>query len=307
MKNIRVRSHVFLLSVFALLSSGNSVETATAQWSKAGLDQLQVKCLVVVDARLYAATFGQGIFYSDNYGDSWHELNEGLQNKSVYSLIVHGDSLIAGTRSGVYFITPLATAWALLTTAWPSETRAYSLLSISDKIYVGSKAGVFKVNGKDGQSTLLTTGMSAEPYVLSLAMNGSSILAGTQDGLYNSADLGNSWSIDSNVPKLTVGQVGFLNKLVFAPTDGEGIAKFQNGKWSLANNGLTSLKVFTVLAVNGKIICGTSQGVFESSDQGANWRSLNNALTSSSVVNNFAFTQGLLFACTDQGIYKIQF
>lgn len=63
----------------------------------------------VRNGRLYAGTFGQGVFVSNNWGDTWSPFNEGLTggifntHLFISDLLVHGDSLFAATSgAGVY-------------------------------------------------------------------------------------------------------------------------------------------------------------------------------------------------------------
>jgi len=55
------------------------------------------------NGRLYAGTFGQGVFISDDLGDSWQAFNQGLAGgvlntqRFIADLVVRGDSLYAAT------------------------------------------------------------------------------------------------------------------------------------------------------------------------------------------------------------------
>lgn len=51
---------------------------------------------------LYAATQGEGVFISNDYGRSWDSINTGLTNRNIYSFAVIGTNLFAGTAIGVF-------------------------------------------------------------------------------------------------------------------------------------------------------------------------------------------------------------
>ena len=68
-----------------------------------------IQSAIVRNGRLYAGTFGQGVFISDNLGLTWQAYNQGLvggfldSQLDLSDLVVRGDSLYAGTfGAGVY-------------------------------------------------------------------------------------------------------------------------------------------------------------------------------------------------------------
>ena len=112
--------------VFAVWANGDTivagVDTATwvstnagASWKVSARVYSPAVPLAPVDAvllrngRLYAGTFGQGVFVSDDLGDHWQPFNEGLtggfadSQLDVGSLVVRSDTIYAGTLgAGVY-------------------------------------------------------------------------------------------------------------------------------------------------------------------------------------------------------------
>lgn len=70
---------------------------------------ISVQGVAVRDGRIYAGTYGQGVFVSDDLGDTWTAYNQGLSggifgtHNFLSDLMVHGDSLYASTAgAGVY-------------------------------------------------------------------------------------------------------------------------------------------------------------------------------------------------------------
>lgn len=43
-----------------------------------------------------------GVFISRNEGNSWTQINNGLSNLNIWSLVINGDYIFAGTWSGVF-------------------------------------------------------------------------------------------------------------------------------------------------------------------------------------------------------------
>ncbi len=68
-----------------------------------GLTNYDIRSLVVIGTKIFAASYNGGIFVSNNYGANWTSANNGLTNDSVQVLIVEDTILFAGTDgSGVF-------------------------------------------------------------------------------------------------------------------------------------------------------------------------------------------------------------
>lgn len=69
-------------------------------WSKAdnGLDAgyWGINSFAFSDKNIFVTT-ENGIFYSDNYGQNWYALNDGLINRNVGSIVIFNDTLFVGT------------------------------------------------------------------------------------------------------------------------------------------------------------------------------------------------------------------
>ena len=73
-----------------------------------------------------------------------------------------------------------------------------------------------------------------------------------------------------------------INTSIFAGTLGGGVyLSTDNGtSWNTANNGLTSMYVYTLYAVNTNLFAGTIGGAYLSTNNGTSWNTVNNGLTS---------------------------
>ena len=65
----------------------------------------------VSGTNLFAGTYRGGVFLSTNNGTNWFAVNTGLTDVNVFSLIVSGTSIFAGTPSGVFRSTNNGTNW----------------------------------------------------------------------------------------------------------------------------------------------------------------------------------------------------
>jgi hypothetical protein len=120
-------------NVFSIWSSGDTlaagVDTAVYFSTNGGLSWrastkptpavTSIQGLWVRDGRIYAGTFGQGVFVSDDRGATWRGFNEGLVggilNTQLFisDLVVRGDSLYAATSGAGMYVRGLtgATTW----------------------------------------------------------------------------------------------------------------------------------------------------------------------------------------------------
>jgi photosystem II stability/assembly factor-like uncharacterized protein len=76
-----------------------------ANWIDVGLSNQAVVALTTYENRLlFAGSFlrGHGVFRSENNGDSWETINNGLSNRIIEALIINGDKLFAATDSGLF-------------------------------------------------------------------------------------------------------------------------------------------------------------------------------------------------------------
>ena len=78
--------------------------------------------------RLFAGSSYNGMFRSTDNGESWKEVNSGLANTSVFSLISHDSTLFAGTfGSGIFLSTDNGESW----TSFSSGLNAFNVYSLA--------------------------------------------------------------------------------------------------------------------------------------------------------------------------------
>ena len=88
-----------------------------------GLDDSKLYCLAVDAAdRVYLGT-GARLLRSDDAGDSWEVVGDGLDGVTVYELAAHaGGTLLASTSSGMYRSTDAGRTFHH--TPWPARGGA---------------------------------------------------------------------------------------------------------------------------------------------------------------------------------------
>jgi len=215
---------------------------------------------------VYAGSAGQGVFRSTDKGLTWSLKQDGFVASIVNCLVRAPDnSMYAGTDgNGLHRTTDGGASWVPVPTI-PLADRINSLaLDDSGKILVGTW----------GQGILRQSGNDstwqrmAYGYFYSIATSpGGVILAGVDVGkVLHSTDYGKTWAADS-----------------------------------VTDQGVLSV----VDGMDGFLYAGTSQkGVFRSSDLGGTWIQKISGLTNLSIRGFLARQSGILFACTDLGLFK---
>ncbi|MFH0992289.1 MAG: hypothetical protein V1799_19995 [bacterium] len=150
-------------------------------WKQAGLGGCFISSLAFSDKYLFAGTLGSGIFISSDEGISWNQINNGLTNKTVYSLAVSGTNVFAGTDQGVFLSTNNGTNWIRTTTYY----GVLALAVVDKKIFCGTQyGGVYLTTNNGTNWTQVNTGLTTS-YIYSFGVVGTDLFAGTYNsGVY---------------------------------------------------------------------------------------------------------------------------
>lgn len=219
--------------------------------------------------KIFIASDGDGIFYSEDLGTSWNFSNNGLSDSAVKSLACKNDSILfAGAKNRiVLFSYDTGNTW------------------ISNNMY--------------GTGNIVSS---------FLVMPNGDVFAGqTADGIFLSTDNGQTWLevglCCAGVLSIIANNAG----VIFAGTNAGGVYRSTNGGtvWDVVNNGITNMKI-NALAVNGTgdLFAGTNGGMFRSSDNGDNWTQINSGLTTLTITDIAIHKSGHIFITTDsEGVF----
>jgi hypothetical protein len=133
----------------------------------------------------YIATRYEGVFRSNDRGDTWTQLDLGLNGEArrVRDVVVYDDRLYAGTHDGLYRLEE-GDVWTPVP-AFPQQTIVFSLLADQDAFYAGTGQGLFRSEtGEDW------TRVDAFPFtiVYDLVTTGANLVAATDDGIITGRD-----------------------------------------------------------------------------------------------------------------------
>jgi photosystem II stability/assembly factor-like uncharacterized protein len=325
-----LRKNQGLLQTF-VWSLASAPQTAVAQMLN-GWGVLQsltgAPAVPLTASRLYAGTWGGGVFRSTDGGLSWEERPQGLGLPYVYAVeAAPGDPNIvyAGTfysNNGVYKSTDGGDTWFEVSTGLEGSNRVIFSLAVDptvpDRVYAGTWDGVFK-STDGGASWRATTGLPVEgeegTEVMALAINPQFpqiLYAGTYgQGIYKSTDSGETWfPINSGLPPEAFVFDVLVDPqqpdIVYVATSNR-VYKSENSgaTWRVLDRGMPQEAV-RALSFDPtdprRVFAGThSRGVYWSMDRGEHWAPLNSGLVNRNIraLHIASASSPMLYAGTD--------
>jgi hypothetical protein len=240
-------------------------ESASYSISNSGNDAVGPTRGFTSDASYVYTCSSQGVFRSDNNGNSWVSKSNGLGNLLNSGIIHVNGKLFVGTPTGVFKSTDQANSWSA---AGMAGIDVRCLTAIGDTIFAGTNgSGIYKtmdggINWQAVNSGLTSTNFRA------IEAKGNAIFAGGQigTGVFRSINGGASWTLLSG--GLATGSYrGFAqnSQLIVAGSFGAGVFySLNNGDtWTAINNGLTDLTIFDLELNSNYILAATNtKGVF---------------------------------------------
>lgn len=184
--------------------------------------------------RLYAGTFGQGVFTSDDLGATWHDFNQGLvggfQNSQldVVDFQVRGDTMVAATAGAGVYARGLDAAgtWHPFGDVFePNQAPNVNSLALGASrllAMAGANGMVFRRDSGDAEwtiSNLDNVGLHPGLTGQSAAWTGAGWVVGTNIGVFRSVSGQEPWTLSGPV-------LGSLDWTTFATRGRELFAAF---------------------------------------------------------------------------------
>ncbi|MFA6540896.1 MAG: T9SS type A sorting domain-containing protein [Bacteroidota bacterium] len=253
------------------------VHTSNAQWIPTNGPTTEVIYSLAVgvnsagDTILFAGAYQGGVFRSDNYGDSWVEIDggnflmgdTGFTNSHIHALAASpnengGVTLFAGTEgNGIYLSANADTNWTAVNSGL-TNLNVYALVADSNNIFAGTSGGVFlSTNNGVGWVPTDTELRGYYGFVVSRTSAGDTVFV-KLDGngsVLRSTDRGENWlSINCGYPgwpcNAVVNSLAVNDTIMYACTYG-GIYYSLNGGSKWVNGHSIEYGSPIVLAVGG--------------------------------------------------------
>ncbi len=235
---------------------------------------------------IYGGTYGKSLYMTDNNGQTWSQVGAGFPSPSssffVYSLATSGNTIYAGTSSGIYLSTNRGVSWVHSGNMYMSENYALALAVNGNSLYAGTYAyGIHVSNDNAASFVSSNNGLQWYPgyptYIQTSEFLGlgSSVLAATYFGMYRTTNNGLNWN-NANEGILATDITAIVNNgsAVLAGSNWTGMfSSTDKGlTWNRANNGLPG-NFIRCMAVSGNDIFASIQNekVYRTTDNGASW------------------------------------
>jgi len=286
-EGLRVYENNTLSPIFVLTQKGNILYAGTGHdlfcstndgdsWQQ--LTNFQrgwgISGVAFIDDTIYIGRhIEESVFFSNDDGRSWTQIDSGLTDRLGPRLIASGTTLFAETLRHVFRLKAGETSWTKLVIKDPSKRD-----TISD--------------------------------ITKVVVSGEVVYAAADKGLFRSTDMGDSWiPIESEAMQRFYGELAAAGNTVFYI--GSGIASGRvfrstdaGNSWRMFNTGLSDQSVLSIAVVSEKTLyVGTGDGVFRSRDSGESWRETNTGIINTHI-EDLMFFRNALYAITDYGIVK---
>lgn len=277
-----------------------------ATWNPVGNGiPTDIYALAVKGTNIFASTKAQ-VFLSTNGGSSWiSKSGNGLCCSEVNSIAVNGNYVFAANSDGVFRSANNGTSW----TACPNIFWGKALATCGSKLI--TKSNGIEISTSYGSSWSLGSG-TGNSNIFCFAGNDTTVYAGTNNGIYVSTDGGYTFGAKESRSYWDIYAIGVSGSNAFLGAHGhtDGLTYYPgglylyNGTSAVAvTNGLTNIDVNAIIVFGIYVFVGTDNGVFLSSNNGANWTPINTGLTDT-YIRSFAICGDTLYAGTHQGVWK---
>ncbi len=189
------------------------------------------------EGRVYAGTFGRGVWVSLDRGTSWNPAGATLESDIIFALAAHplaASTVYAGTGRGLYFSGDSGASWSAVAalaelsvrdiylSADPQQAGLVIVATFAGGIFVSSDAGANWTASNAGLADLNVRAVSADPDVPQLFY-----AATSTGGFYRSKDGGQNWAaLNAGLANLAtryIAVVPGLNKRIIGTGSASGV------------------------------------------------------------------------------------
>ena len=283
-EGLRVYENNMLPVIFVLAQKGNTLYAGTNgnlfysidsgdSWQPLAhfQDEIGISGIAFIGDTIYIGRHTEeSVFFSNDNGRSWTQIDGGLTGRGGPSLFAIGTTLFAKTQRQLFRLKAGEDSWTKLTAVSDVSEKIVSFAISENNLYAATA---------DGR-------------------------------LFRSTDMGNSWnSIKPKTMQHFSGELAALgNTLFYIGSNSANGRVFRStdagNSLMMFNSNLTNQSILSITVLSEKILyVGTSSGVFRSGDGGESWTKINTGIVNTQI-ENLVFFRNALYTVTDDGIVK---
>ena len=229
-----------------------------------------------------------------------------LQNKSINSLLCHGDTVYSATGgAGFFYSSDNGADWHQENSGLGQNLNANEITLSNGNLFLSTVSGGVFMAVPPGGNWVSTGPGITQSNVPALISDSSAVYAGCiLAGVFRSTNLGQTWT------RFALGEGDLLYSLhkneqgFFIGLAGGGYRSTNNGvNWSSISSGLLNANVHSLDSKSGLLFAGTNIGFFRSGDIGSSWIEASHGLPSL-WINEIKVINGAVLAATrNNGVY----
>jgi len=238
--------------------------------------------MLFLNNKIYAGSGGGGIYRSDNNGESWTPIINGLSSSTaVYAIVNSGNIIYIATSDGVFSSDDEGASWQEI---HPENDLRFvnTLVVMENMIIVGSnylKPYVSVHDGTNWSSWVASgTGLPASPDFNALVVHNESVYAGTEHGLYRYDSDANNWTLiqTDQLDGLPISSLHSSGTTLLAGTsDGVYLSTDNGNSWSTRKTGLSCTQVSRFVPLGNQLLAQTNNGLFALPGNALKWSQVN--------------------------------
>jgi photosystem II stability/assembly factor-like uncharacterized protein len=238
---------------------------------------VNIRCMAASGKKILAGFQNDGVYFSQNNGNSWTAINSGLKGvwgnscAQISSMEVIGDNIFAGTEdAGLFRSTDYGVNWSAIDSGLPKNISVHSLAKSGSTLFAGTELGLFSSKDLGARWTEINPG-GKDPRVRCLTANAGKVIAWIESRTSNerslvlSTDAGSKWTkINSGFPSTRINSLEYYGSNIFAVTNNGILLSTNNGvSWTVVNTDQFKNSVIFSLAIfDNTLFVGTDGGVW---------------------------------------------
>ena len=259
----------------------------------------------------------ESIFFSNDDGKSWTQIDSGLTGRGAPILFASRTTLFAQMRRHVFRLKAGEKSWTklIIEDPWKKNTVESGITKfvVSGKmIYAATTDGDLFRSTNMGNWWKSITPKAMQEFDGGLAVLGNTVFcidSGSPDGqMFRSTDAGNSWTMfNTSLINQTILSIEILSEKtlyvgtfngVFCSTDG-------GESWTKTNTGIINTHIENLVFFRNALYSVTGDGIVKSADGGNSWVPVNEGLVASEGAT-LTVSGGKLYAATNETNHSTQ-